>query len=223
MKHQSVLVIPNPYYAKPEKAETLRLTPRAGRPAVSGLLAIGLIAAGIIIGITGYYVATTYQTKIVTVTTTLSTTTSLTETLTQTLTLTQTQILPETLTQTVTSTALQLSTTTATVTSTYTSPTTIYPTPSNVTVDMTGTYLYSYSVMAGSVSYTGSSSAQESVPVTPVFQGETISISVNLNSPTFACPGGSYVDVQLFVNGQAVSNGSQVCGDGTGIQISYIL
>jgi predicted secreted protein len=56
-----------------------------GRSAVSSLIAIGLMAAGIIIGATGYYVATTYQTKIVTVTTTQSTTTILTETLTQTL------------------------------------------------------------------------------------------------------------------------------------------
>ena len=206
-----------------QREVTLRLSVRTGRSAVSSLIAVGLMAVGIVIGLTGYYVATTYQTKIVTVTTTQSTTTSLTDTVIQPIIQTETQIVSETFTQIVTYTAVQLSTTTSTVTSTYTTPTTIYPSPSNVTVSMTGTYLYSYSITAGAVSYTGSSGGQETIPVTPVFQGETISISVNLNSPTFACPGGSYVNVQLYVNGHAVSNGSQVCGDGTGIQINYIL
>jgi hypothetical protein len=187
------------------------------------------MVAGVIIGITGYYVATTYQTKVVTYTTTESTTTSLTETSTRTLALTSTILEQTTVTQPLifTSTALQTTTTTATVMKTSTTTSTVYPIPDNVTVLFIAGYTYSYSIIAGSISYSGSGGGSynqnqtKSIPISPMFQGETISITVNLNSPTFACNGNVWV--QLIVNGQVVTNGSQYCGDGQGIQISYVL
>jgi hypothetical protein len=128
---------------------------------------------------------------------------------------------------TLTETYVSIETTVSTTSLTSTSTVSVYPIPDNVTVLFIAGYLYSYSITAGSVSLSGSGggsfnhNSTQSIPIAPVFQGETISITVNLNSPTFACNGNVWV--QLLVNGQVVANGSQYCGDGQGVQITYIL
>ncbi len=152
---------------------------------VAGLVAVALLIIGIFVGTTGYYVASTYQTKTITVTHT----TTRQDTITQ----TQTSIS--------TSTLVVSSTTTKTSFITSTSTTSVYPVPTNVTVAFVNVVgSYHYEIDAGPNVLTSTPSAPLSIPLTNLFRGEQIKITVS----SFGDRMGETVTVELFVNGQMV-------------------
>ncbi|MGA2875496.1 MAG: hypothetical protein ABSE82_08155 [Nitrososphaerales archaeon] len=120
------------------------------------------------------------------------------------------------------STTTILSTITQTVTSTLTivSTSTAYPIPDNVTVyfQNSGTPI-NYAINTASQSYTGSTSNTAfSIPITPVFAGEKITITA---SCVGTCGVGLTFSATLYVNKAIVSqaNGNAYGG----LSISYIL
>jgi hypothetical protein len=122
---------------------------------------------------------------------------------------------PTTITQVVTSTTTSISRTTLTVT------TSIYPIPSNVTVYVVPSSMFvNYAISAGSYSNSGSSGSPQSFPISPVFQGETITVSISNG-----CGGstGPSATAKLYVNGALVSQTSIACGGNSNGQISYVL
>jgi len=176
------------------------------RVAVTNGVAAGLVIVGVIIGVMGYYVATTYQTKIVTVTTTQSTTVSLTETLTQTVSITSTTLLTTTLTQTLTSVSIV--------------STTIYPIPDNVTLVFTNVDgYYQYNVQAGSSSTSGEWAGDYSLKINGLLPGQAITISATTGD-TGGCRVGQVFTMELFLNGQMVGQAATSCGGGPAV-ISY--
>jgi hypothetical protein len=125
-----------------------------------------------------------------------------------------------TATTTLTSVSTSLQTTTSVTTHTTVSTSTVYPVPDNVTILFTKVSGgYSYSITAGSSTYSGSSGGQLSIPINPVFQGETIGISTS-ETGTFGCSNGQTVTAQVYLNGAVVAQGTQTCG-GSNIALSY--
>jgi len=168
---------------------------------VAGAVAAGLLIVGILVGVSGYYVASTYQTKTVTVT---QTTIQL-----DTTTLTQTSV--------ETSTSVVSSTTTQTSFITSTSTTSVYPVPTNVTVAFVqDDGAYQYEIDAGPNTLTSTPSGPLSVPVTNLFQGEQISITASSVGDRV----GEMVTVELFVNNQMVQQSSTFTGANPA-QITY--
>ena len=136
---------------------------------------------------------------------------------------------PSTVTATVTSTSFTPVVVTETETSISVSSSTViltqdvYPTPENVTVffvQVNGDY--NYAINAGSISYTGGSNQNLNFSITPVFQGETISITAGITAGIGGCFGYNQVTVLLYVNSSLTSRSSQVCGT-SGVSISYVL
>ena len=106
------------------------------------------------------------------------------------------------------------------VTSTFTS--TVYPVPDNVTVVFTQVSGgYNYVVTAGSTTYTGSHDTPFTLPITPVYQGEVISISAS-ETGLGGCAIGQTVTAQLYLNGTIVAQGTEIC-TGSNIQITYTI
>ena len=121
-----------------------------------------------------------------------------------------------TMTDTVQEVVTSVSTTSVTTTQT----TSVYPVPANVTVFFTKVSGgYSYTVNAGASSYSGSYSTPFSFQVTPVFQGETISVSA-AETGAAGCSIGQTVTAQIYMNGSVVAQGTQIC-TGSNIAISY--
>jgi hypothetical protein len=174
---------------------------------VAGLIAVGLLIVGIIVGTTGYYVASTYQTKTITLTYT-----------------TVFQQNMETQTQTSISTSISVLSSTTTQTSfiTSTSTASVYPVPKNVTVSFANPgsgYTFNYQIVAGTQNFSGSSGSPVSIPVSPVFAGEQIKITASVGGN---CSGGNSVTISLYVDGNQVSTATSGCNATPG-QISTIL
>jgi len=176
------------------------------RRGVANSVAAGLLVAGVLIGVLGYYVATTYQTRtVVVMQTTTQTTTKMS---TSDITFTNTQV--------------DYSTTTSLSVSTTISTTSVYPVPANVTlafVHVDG--YYQYSVQAGSSSSSGEWSGPYSVEINNLFQGETITITASTGDNN-GCRVGQVFTMQLWVNGQMVSEASTSCG-ASSASITYTL
>ena len=114
--------------------------------------------------------------------------------------------------------SVETSTTTSLISTTTT--TSVYPAPENVTVLFTPVSgQYSFTITAGSETYSGSTSNAQSLPITPVFQGETVSISAS-ETGAAGCAMGQTVTVRLFVNNQLVAQ-STTQSTGTDAQITY--
>jgi hypothetical protein len=170
---------------------------------VAGIVAIALLIVGILVGVGGFYVATTYQTKTITLT---HTTTEL-DTTTQ----TQTSIL--------TSTSVVSSTTTQISFITSTSTTSVYPVPTNVTVAFVKVDgAYQYEIDAGPNVMTSTPSSALSVPLTNLFQGEQVKITASSVGGRV----GETVTVELFVNGQMVQQSTTFVG-ASPAQITYTI
>jgi len=123
---------------------------------------------------------------------------------------------------TVSNTVFMVETTTSVVTLTSIHTSTVYPVPDNVTVLFTKVSGgYNYAITACSTTYTGSDDSQMSIRITPVFQGETITISASLTG-LMGCSMGQTVTAELLLNGQVMSQGTEVC-TGSNIQISYTI
>ncbi len=179
---------------------------------------------GILIGVVGYYLASTYSLAIVkTETVTQTTTQQITTTQTQLSVSTSTKIVPQTITQTseVVSTSVVSETTTQTSFITSTSTSLVYPVPMNVTVYVapSGQFM-NYAIQAGSYSASGSIGSPQSFSVSPVFQNEVITVSITLSCPGSTGPTGS---ATLYVNGAVASRSNVACGGDTTGQISYVL
>ena len=181
-----------------------RMLPRPRR-GVSNTVGAGLLVAGIVIGVLGFYVASTYQTKVVTTTeTTTATTVSLT-TSTEELTSTQVSVLE--------------TTSTSYITSIFT--TSIFPIPDNVTVYFVpSSLLINYAINAGTYNAYGSLGNPQSFTVSPVYQGETIVINIGSGCGGSTGPTGN---ASLYVNGSLVAHSSIACGGNNNAQISYVL
>jgi hypothetical protein len=199
-----------------------------------------VLVVGILVGVGGYYLASSYslsivKTETVTSTSTQEWTTTQTSfsavlvTVTQTSTQTQTSLITSTTTQystqtqtsLVTSTTTQYATTTSTSTVTTTSTTSVYPVPLNVTVYVapSGQFM-NYVIQSVTYSTSGSLGTPQSFTVSPVFQNEAITVSITLSCPGSTGPTGSAV---LYVNGAAVARANVACGGNTSGQISYVL
>jgi hypothetical protein len=182
------------------------------RSGISTAVAVGLMIVGVLIGVTGYYVATTYQTKLVTVTTTQTTTFSTTYTEVQ----VQTSYVSTTMSQTVTSTVVSISTTS------------IYPVPDNATLvfaDSSGSY--TYSIQVGSSTTSGSASGTDTFNLTPLFKGEGITVELATGSALpengFSCGIGNTATMQLYLNGQLVAHASKECSGSGYAVITYTI
>jgi hypothetical protein len=182
------------------------------RGAVSNTIAVALLVVGVIVGVTGFYVATTYQTKLVTVTTTQSTTRSLTYTQVS----VQDVFISTTISETTTNTVVSISTSS------------VYPVPDNVTlvfVDSSGPF--TYSIQVGSSTTSGTSGGTDTFQLRPIFQGEVITVQLATGSAMpengFSCGGGNYATMQLYLNGQLVAHASKTCtGSGYAV-ITYTI
>lgn len=133
-----------------------------------------------------------------------------------------TQTVTSTTTSTQTSTTTQSLTTTQTSFVTSTSTTSVYPIPNNVTVAVVASGQFeNYAINAGSYDSSGSlGNGEQSFLVSPVFQNESITISITLSCPGSTGPSGS---ASLFMDGVLVSHTSVACGGNTTGQISYVL
>jgi len=122
---------------------------------------------------------------------------------------------------TVSNTITEVLTTTSLTTTTDLVTSTVYPIPDNVTVSLipAGEFT-SYSITAGSYSTSGSSGSLQRFSVSPVFQGETIVVSIILSCPGATGPSASAL---LYVNSTLVSQTNVACGGNTNGQISYVL
>jgi hypothetical protein len=122
---------------------------------------------------------------------------------------------------TVTNTVQQIITITTVTSVTTTSTSTVYPIPDNVTVYIapSGQFM-NYAISAGSYATSGSLGHPQSFSVSPVYQGEAISVSITLSCPGSTGPSGSAV---LYVNGTSVSRADVACGGQVSGQISYVL
>lgn len=147
------------------------------RAGVSNAVAAGLLVAGILIGVAGYYMATTYQTA----TTVVSVTTS-----------------------------------------TLTSTVSVYPVPDNVTLVFAAPsgVTYNYSIQAGSSSTSGTWYGIQSLPVTGLFQGQTILVIAYMIGHSSLCLVNQQFAMELFVNGTMVAQSDSVC-TGNLVTISY--
>jgi len=180
------------------------------RRAVSNTIAVALLVGGIIIGVTGLYLATSYQTKTIVETTTQLETTSLTNTVTRVSIQPHTTSLTETLTQMLTSTALQTSTTISATT--YFTSVNVYPIPDNVTLAFTNVVgNLTYSIQAGTSSISGEASGDYSFMIGGLFQGQTIAISAATGDNN-GCRAGQHFTVELFVNREMVAQSATSCG-----------
>jgi hypothetical protein len=121
-----------------------------------------------------------------------------------------------------TNSEVHVETTTSVTTVTSVSTSSVFPVPDNVTVLFTKVSGgYDYTITAGSSTYSGSQSATFTVPINPVFQGETISISAS-ETGLAGCSMGQTVTAELYLNGQIVAQGTQIC-TGNNIQLTYTI
>jgi hypothetical protein len=174
---------------------------------VAGLVAAALLIIGVLVGTTGYYVASTYQTKTVA----LAYTTIFQQNM-------------ETQTQTSISTSISVlsSATTQTTFITSTSTDSVYPVPTNVTVSFANLgsgYSFNYQIVAGTQNFSGSSESPISIPVSPVFPGEPIKIIASVGGN---CSGGNSVTISLYINGNPISTATSGCNATPG-QISTVV
>ena len=185
------------------------------------MVAAALLVAGLLIGAAGYYAASTYQTKVITTTETTTQTTVSLATTTRTMITTQISVSETTRTQVETLTQFSPTTTTLTSFAAFTSTTSIYPIPDNVTVYLVPSGMsMNYAIDAGSYSESGSLGNSQSFTVSPVFQGETLTINIgNPCSGSTGPTGGASLDV----NGALVAHSSIACGGNNNAEISYIL
>lgn len=180
---------------------------------VAVLAVIGIVAMG------GLYVSALSTEKSTTQTQTLTQSVSFTATQTSVLPVlvTQTQVVTTTFnySTTYTNTVFLSTTDTSTQTTTQTSTTTVYPIPSNVTIYFTyesGNFNYQIEVNGESVSNGAFNSCNTSpfcslsVPVTQLYQGETLDVTLSSNNGGFSysANGAMY----LYVNGAQVATGS---------------
>jgi cytoskeletal protein RodZ len=174
---------------------------KLNRRGVGGFVAVALLIMGVLIGISGYYVATTYQTKTIT----------LTATTTHQETTTQTQTSTETFTSVVSSTTTQTSFITSS------STTSVYPVPTNVTVAFVqDDGAYQYEIEAGPNVLTSTPSGPLSIPLTNLFEGEQVKITASSVGDRI----GETVTVELFVNNQMVQQSTTGTGSSPA-QIAY--
>jgi hypothetical protein len=169
---------------------------------VAGLVAVALLVIGVLVGSSGYYVASTYQTKTVT----LADTTIFQQNM-------------ETQTQTSISTSISVlsSTTTQTTFITSTSTASVYPVPTNVTVSFANLgsgYTFSYQILAGTQVFSGSSGSPIAIPVAPVFPGEQIKITASVGGN---CSGGNSVTISLYIDGDQISTATSGCNATPGL------
>jgi hypothetical protein len=167
---------------------------------VANSIAVGLLIVGIIIGVTGYYLVSTYQTKTV----------SVTQTATQTNTVTLTQETSFTSTQTVSTTVL--TTVTAKSVKTSISTSSVYPVPTNVTlafVNVVG--YYQYTVQVGSSFNSSEGTGPYSLRINGLIPGETITITATTGNIS-GCQIGQVLTMRLWVNGFMVSQSDTSCG-----------
>jgi hypothetical protein len=184
---------------------------------VAGLVAVGLLIIGVFVGTAGFYVASTYQTKTITLTATTTQQDTTTQTQTSISTSTLVESTTTTQTSTETSTSVVSSTTTRTSLVTLTSTTSIYPVPTNVTVAFVqNDGAYQYEIDTGQYVLTSTLSGPLSVPLTNLFQGEQIEITASSVGDRV----GETVTVELFVNGQMVQQSSTFTGANPA-QITY--
>jgi hypothetical protein len=163
------------------------------------MVAVALLVVGVIFGTTGYYVASTYQTK--------------------TIALSYTTVFQQNM---VTSISVLSSTTTQTSIMTSTSTDSVYPVPTNVTVSFAnpgGGYTFNYQIVAGTQNFSGSSGSPISIPVSPVFPGEQIRITASVGGN---CSGGNIVMISLYIDGDQISTATSGCNATPG-QISTVL
>ena len=130
-------------------------------------------------------------------------------------------------TTTQTTTSISITTTTSITTQTETSISVststeiVYPIPDNVTVSIVPSGEFTnYAINAGSYSSSGSTGGQKSFSISPVYQNETITISIVLSCPGSTGPSASAF---LYINSAVVSQTSVACGGNTNGQISYVL
>ena len=122
---------------------------------------------------------------------------------------------------TTTKTVTEMETTTSESVFEFISTSTVYPVPYNVTVVLAPSgQLMNYAINAGPYSSSGSLGSTNVFSITPVYEGETITISVTLNCPGSTGPIG---DGDLYVNGGLVSHVGVACGGNPSGQISYVL
>lgn len=125
------------------------------------------------------------------------------------------------ITQTNTVIDVQTSTTTSVSTAFVTTTSTVYPIPTNVTVYLVPSgQLLNYAISTSSYDSAGSLAAARVFAVGPVYQGQTIAISITLNCPGSTGPTGAGY---LYLNGALVSQTAVACGGTTSGQISYVL
>jgi hypothetical protein len=174
------------------------------RKGISNLIAAGLLVIGILIGALGFYVATTYQSKVIYQTTTA--TTSLTSTATSTISLTATTIASTT-------------TTTSHTTSTFT--TSVYPVPSNISLVFSNVDgEYNFNIQSATYNNAGALAGPNTIQITGLFQGEPIAITASSYRAGVGCAVGEHFTMQLWVNGQNVAQSASACGSNAAT-ISY--
>jgi hypothetical protein len=170
------------------------------RRAVANTIAVGLLVLGIIIGVTGYYLVSTYQTKTV----------SFTQTTTQTNTATLTQETSFSFTQTVSTTVS--TTVTATSVTTSISTSSVYPLPTNVTVAFVNVVgYYQYTIQVGSSFNSSEGTGPYSLRINGVFPGESFTITARTGDIS-GCHTGQMLTMRLWVNGFMVSQSDTSCG-----------
>lgn len=170
---------------------------------IAGLVAVALLIAGALVGTTGYYVASAYQSK-----TTVSSYTTIFQQNMEYQTQTSISVLSSTTTQT------------SFITSTFTAS--VYPVPTNVTVSFANPgsgYTFDYQIVAGTQDFSGSSGTPISIPVSPVFPGEQIKITASVGGN---CSGGNSVTISLYIDGNQTSTATSGCSATPG-QISTVL
>ena len=108
----------------------------------------------------------------------------------------------------------QATTTSVSVTTlTLNSTVSVYPVPDNVTLAFTApsSIMYNFSIQAGSSSTSGSWYGIRSLPITGLFQGQTIRVVAYMIGLGSGCLNGQQFTVRLFVNGQMVAQSYSVC------------
>lgn len=111
--------------------------------------------------------------------------------------------------------------TTETQTDYITSTSTVYPIPDNVTVFLVASSMFmNYAINAGTYSLSGSLGNSQSFNVSPVYQGETITIDIGAGCGGSTGPTGS---ASLYLNGALVAHSGIACGGNNSGLISYTL
>jgi hypothetical protein len=164
-----------------------------------------VLILGVVLGIAVYYLASNVQ---------LIRTETITHTTTQQVTTIQTSLSTVISTQTLTQTSFITSTTTLILH--------VYPIPTNVTVafvDPGSGYTFSYQIVAGGQTFSGSSGSPISIPISPVFAGEQLKITASVGGN---CSDGNSVTIVLYIDGKQTVTAPSGC-NATPAQISMTL